>query len=106
MLYNIKVQTKHGNAQFFVADEALYRSFRCWLVGGHSGQEEESWGSLMSGLSTTRFSPTASTPVAEAFFFASGAVLRSNIDTVTWISVEEAEITKPSTQFGEQLIVN
>jgi len=86
-MHYITIHTKSGNIQRVTAEPAVFTAFKGWLAGGHSGQEEE-WNASMPSLQSAGYGfPTQGrTAVAETFFFSEGAVIRSNIDTISWAS--------------------
>ena len=79
-MYTITIVTKSGNTQYHVAAEELFQMFTGWLIGGPSSADSQ----LNWSQPTTLGNAFSVAPPCSTFLFEDGAVIRDNIDTVSW----------------------
>jgi hypothetical protein len=88
-MYKITIVTKNGHAAVYRASTEMFKTFRGWLIGGESSAEAlpEYYGTkypLNVGFAGAVHKPCGT------FLFEGGAVIKDNIDTVSWTEEEVA----------------
>lgn len=86
-MYKITIRTKSGDRVTYSASEGVFQSFKGWLIGGE-GTAETDPAMFRGSLPGHTIGGYGSRPCG-TFLFENGAIIKDNIDSVSWQELVE-----------------